>query len=96
MKRNRLNVMPRRGLTLVELLVVVAIIGLPVALVLPAVNAAREAGRRTTCLSNLRQLALGCLQHEQIRGFFPTGGWGRDWVGDPDRGSDKKIGRAHV
>ena len=90
MKRNRLHAMPRRGLTLVELLVVVAIIGLLVAMVLPAVNAAREAGRRTTCLSNLRQLALGCLQHEQIRGFFPTGGWGRDWVGDPDRGCDKK------
>jgi prepilin-type N-terminal cleavage/methylation domain-containing protein len=81
---------PRHGLTLVELLVVVAIIGLLVGMLLPAVNATREAGRRTVCLSNLRQLALGCSQHEQIRGFFPTGGWGRDWVGDPDRGCDKK------
>lgn len=84
------NTYPRRGLTLVELLVVMAIVGVLVAIVLPAVHAAREAGRRTVCLSNLRQLTLGCLQHEQMRGFFPTGGWGKDWVGDPDRGGDKK------
>ena len=74
------------GLTLIELLVVVAILGLLMALLVPAVNIAREAGRRTMCQSNLRQLALGCLQHESVRGFFPTGGWGNQWVGDPDRG----------
>lgn len=90
MTRHRPTPEPRRGLTLVELLVVVAIIGLLVGMLLPAVNATREAGRRTVCLSNLRQLTLGCLQHEHIRGFFPTGGWGRDWTGDPDRGFDKK------
>ena len=64
----------RRGLTLVELLVVIAIIGTLIGLLLPAVNAVREAGRRTSCTSNLRQLALGTLQHESAHGFLPTGG----------------------
>ncbi len=77
----------RRGLTLVELLVVVAIVALLAGLLLPAVQSAREAGRRTRCLANLRQLALACLAHEATNGFLPTGGWGGAWVGDPDRGS---------
>jgi prepilin-type N-terminal cleavage/methylation domain-containing protein len=79
-----------RGVTLVELLVVVAIVAVLVGLLLPAVQAAREAGRRTQCLANLRQLALGCLAHESVRGFLPTGGWGGAWAGDPDRGFDVK------
>jgi len=76
----------RRGVSLVELLVVVAIIGLLLGLLLPAVQSAREAGRRTQCLGNLRQLALACLGHESAHGVLPTGGWGGAWVGDPDRG----------
>ena len=79
-----------RGVTLVELLVVVAIVAVLVGLLLPAVQAAREAGRRTWCQGNLRQLALGCLTHESVRGFLPTGGWGGAWAGDPDRGFDVK------
>jgi prepilin-type N-terminal cleavage/methylation domain-containing protein len=75
-----------RGFTLVELLVVIAIIGVLVGLLLPAVQAAREAARRTTCKNNLRQLALGAINHENQLGFFPSGGWGRHWVCDPDRG----------
>lgn len=74
------------GMTLVELLVVIAIVGLLCALLLPAVQAAREAARRTSCAANLKQLALGCLAHEQVQGFLPTGGWGGAWTGDPDRG----------
>jgi prepilin-type processing-associated H-X9-DG protein len=50
------------------------------------VQAVREAGRRTQCHANLRQLALACLAHEHVRGFLPSGGWGGAWVGDPDRG----------
>lgn len=76
----------RGGMTLVELLVVIAIVGLLCALLLPAVQSAREAARRTACTSNLKQLALACLAHEQVQGFLPTGGWGGAWTGDPDRG----------
>ena len=71
--KNRLRPRPRSGLTLVELLVVVAIIGLLVALLLPAVQAARESARRTQCGNNLRQIALAMLQHEQSTGRFPPG-----------------------
>jgi prepilin-type N-terminal cleavage/methylation domain-containing protein len=72
--------------TLVELLVVIAIIGVLVALLLPAIQAAREAARRATCISQLKQFALGGLNHESGQQHFPTGGWGWGWVGDADRG----------
>lgn len=76
--------------TLVELLVVITIIGILVALLLPAVQAAREAARRLQCGNNVKQLALGALSHESAIGFFPTGGWNKYWLGHPDRGFDKR------
>ena len=82
-----MKTLPRRSaFTLVELLVVIAIIAMLVTLLLPAVQAAREAARRTQCMNNMRQLALGCLNHDGAHTFMPSGGWGRHWVCDPDRG----------
>ena len=55
-----------------ELLVVITIIGIMIALLLPAVQAAREAARQMQCKNNLKQLALGMLNHENIRNRFPS------------------------
>ncbi len=76
----------RRAFTLVELLVVIAIIGILVALLLPAIQAARESARRSQCTSQLKQLALGGMNCENVTRHYPTGGWGYNWVGDADRG----------
>jgi len=68
-----MNKRPPAAFTLVELLVVIAIIGVLVALLLPAVQAAREAARRTQCINNVKQMALGAANYESAKGYFPPG-----------------------
>jgi prepilin-type N-terminal cleavage/methylation domain-containing protein/prepilin-type processing-associated H-X9-DG protein len=84
------RVSAEHGFTLVELLVVITIIGILIALLLPAVQAAREAARRVQCSNHVKQLALGALNHESTNGYLPTAGWGVCWVGDPDRGFGRR------
>ena len=69
------NSRAKRGLTLVELLAVIAIIGLLIALLLPAVQSARESARRISCSSNLRQVSQGVLGFENAHGRFPSFGF---------------------
>lgn len=79
----------RTGFTLVELLVVLTIIAVLMAMLLPAVQASREAARRNQCQTHLKQLGLAAQSHVSAFRRYPTNGWGFLWMGVPDRGTGK-------
>lgn len=81
------------GFTIVELLVVIMIIGVLVALLLPAVQAAREVGRRSQCGNNLRQLGLALQRYHESYACFPPGGIGFGWCRYPEYGDPHVLNR---
>ena len=87
-----MSIKNREAFTLVELLVVIGVIALIVALLLPAVNAAREAGRQSICRNKIRQLGTAMILFHDSHRQFPSGGWGDGWVGDPDLIRSKQPG----
>jgi prepilin-type N-terminal cleavage/methylation domain-containing protein/prepilin-type processing-associated H-X9-DG protein len=78
----RHSVGSQRGFTLIELLVVITIIGILVALLLPAINSARESARRISCANKLRQVGLGIINYESNHREYPPGRVGCDDTGD--------------
>lgn len=79
----------RRGFTIVELLVVVTVIGILFALIIPAVQMARESARKAHCRNNLRQVAIASLNFAERHQQFPGNGWGFGWVGENGRAAGR-------
>jgi prepilin-type N-terminal cleavage/methylation domain-containing protein/prepilin-type processing-associated H-X9-DG protein len=83
---------PLRAFTLVELLVVIAIIGILMALLIPGVQAAKQAALSARCKNNLNQLGLAVQTHHSTFGCYPSAGWGYGWGPHPDRHCQDQTG----
>lgn len=77
----------KRGYTLVETLVGIAVVGTLTSMLFPALQAARESARMTSCRNNIAQVSRAMLVHESRLGHFPSGGWSPLWLGTADRPS---------
>jgi prepilin-type processing-associated H-X9-DG protein len=71
-------------------LTVIAVIAMLACLILPAVQGAREAARRTQCRANLKQIAMAVHSHEAVHRRYPSNGWGYLWIGDAQRGTGER------
>ncbi|MFM9196766.1 MAG: DUF1559 domain-containing protein, partial [Planctomycetia bacterium] len=78
----------RSGYSLMELFIAVSIVTAMTAILLPAIQSARESARATGCRSNISQLAKGMIEHETFHGYFPSGGWSPQWLGVAERSGD--------
>jgi prepilin-type N-terminal cleavage/methylation domain-containing protein len=84
--------MTKKAFTLIELLTVIAIISILMAIIIPAVQSARESARRTHCANNIYQLTKGIIQYESKWVVFPSGGWGNKWLGKSSRIKNSQPG----
>lgn len=80
----------RAGFTLIEMLVVISIIGTLLAITIPAVQAARESARLAACRNKVAQIAKGLANLESAMQAYPSGGWGDEWLGSPERGTETR------
>lgn len=83
-------VIPNQGMTLLEILVCLAVVGVLLGLLLPGIQSIRETARRAQCQNRLKQIGLAFQLHVDSTERFPTNGWGYGWLGNPDRGTDRR------
>lgn len=79
----------RRGITLLEFITVIAILGILAQVLFPALQAARESARKLTCATHLKRIGMAIHTHQDVLGRLPSGGWHFHWVGEPERGTDQ-------